>query len=208
MPGKDLVPVPSPTGKRNGGNGGWPYAGPGAYSTYTEEVGAEICRRLVTGEPMAWITRDDHMPNARTVYAWLQVNPKFAAEVEISNRLGHDARAAWALEESLYPREAEERTVRHSAKGAEVTIRKFDNVNRSRLVVDTTMKLLGQWDARYRRQAEQEALENERRGGVEERIKVEGGLPDVEQTGSHINGKSVPDDRFGGIEDPTNGETP
>jgi hypothetical protein len=42
----------------------------GRPSLYTDEIAAEICRRLADGESLNAICRDDHMPNKSTVWAW------------------------------------------------------------------------------------------------------------------------------------------
>jgi hypothetical protein len=162
---------------------------------------------------MAWICRDAHMPSTRTVYDWQHRMPTFAAELEINQRLGHDARAAWILEEAYNPRVQEERTITYGANGqTELRIRKFDNVYRSRLIVDTTMKLLGQWDARYRQQAINELAARDASAEAE-RITIEGGLPpDATKTNGstppNANGHDTDAGSAGGLEDPTNGETP
>jgi hypothetical protein len=162
---------------------------------------------------MAWICRDEHMPDYRTVYDWIQKNPKFASELEICKQIGNDSRAAWALEESYEPRVQEERTTTFGARGqAELKIRKYDNVNRSRLIVDTTMKLLGQWDARYRQQAINEQAARDAINEAE-RITIEGGLPpDVTKTNGstppNANGHDADAGGADGLDDPTNGETP
>ncbi|HEX3367074.1 hypothetical protein [Phenylobacterium sp.] len=62
---RTLAPQPSP---------------PGLYvSTYTPELGAEICRRLAVGESLRSICRrDPAMPTERTVWNWARAHPAFA----------------------------------------------------------------------------------------------------------------------------------
>lgn len=52
----------------------------GRPSTYTPEVGAEICVRLAEGETLTDICRDDHMPPRGTVTRWLvtDLHPDFS----------------------------------------------------------------------------------------------------------------------------------
>jgi hypothetical protein len=40
-------------------------------SASIDEIAAEICERLASGESLRAICRDDHMPKARTVYLWI-----------------------------------------------------------------------------------------------------------------------------------------
>ncbi len=39
--------------------------------SYTEEIAEEILGRIMDGESLRTICKDDHMPDARTVYRWL-----------------------------------------------------------------------------------------------------------------------------------------
>lgn len=50
----------------------------GRPSTYTEEMGDVICRRLVEGESIKQMCAGDDMPNASTVYTWIDRHPSFA----------------------------------------------------------------------------------------------------------------------------------
>lgn len=43
----------------------------GRPSSYTEELGDEICRRLAEGESLRSICRDDEMPTKSTVLLWV-----------------------------------------------------------------------------------------------------------------------------------------
>ena len=45
---------------------------------YSQVLATEICRRIVLGESVVGICRDPHMPQARTVYSWLQEHDDFA----------------------------------------------------------------------------------------------------------------------------------
>jgi len=49
----------------------------GRPSSYSEERAAEICARLVNGESLRAICRDDHMPDVKTVYLWMAQNEIF-----------------------------------------------------------------------------------------------------------------------------------
>ena len=69
----------------------------GRTTTYTEDVAEEIVERLSTGEPLAQICRDDHMPAARTVGDWRVVNETFAAAIARAREDGFDRIAADAL---------------------------------------------------------------------------------------------------------------
>ena len=69
----------------------------GRTTTYTEAAAQEIVERLSTGEPLAHICRDDHMPAPRTVGDWRAVNESFAANFARARDEGFDSIAADAL---------------------------------------------------------------------------------------------------------------
>jgi hypothetical protein len=48
-----------------------------AHSTYTLQLGAEICQRIALGESLRSICRDDAMPDQTTVYRWLRDDEDF-----------------------------------------------------------------------------------------------------------------------------------
>lgn len=51
------------------------------------EVQMEICQRLMLGESVRRICRDDHMPVQSTVFQWLVSNDRFRAAYELAKRL-------------------------------------------------------------------------------------------------------------------------
>lgn len=50
----------------------------GRPSTFSEEKADEICERLINGESLRAICKDDHMPSAVTVFKWLDKHEGFA----------------------------------------------------------------------------------------------------------------------------------
>jgi hypothetical protein len=49
----------------------------GRPSSFTQEVADEICDRISKGETLRTIILDEHMPERRTIYAWLEANEEF-----------------------------------------------------------------------------------------------------------------------------------
>lgn len=47
---------------------------------YDAKIGDEVCERLVNGESLRKITRDDHIPAASTIFKWLLENADFAEQ--------------------------------------------------------------------------------------------------------------------------------
>jgi hypothetical protein len=50
---------------------------PPGITGYTQEIGDEICERLVDGESLRRICLDDHMPSKSAVFRWLYDNRSF-----------------------------------------------------------------------------------------------------------------------------------
>src|ERR671921_110000 len=46
----------------------------GRPSLYTDELAAEICERLASGESLNAICRDEHMPTRQAVHEWIADN--------------------------------------------------------------------------------------------------------------------------------------
>jgi hypothetical protein len=111
-------------------------------SDFTSELLQEICDRLSKGEPLAVICRDDHMPSDRTVRNWMD-REDVSSAIAHARELGFDQIAADCLEIAddsshdvkLVGRDGEER---------EVCDTEF--VQRSKLRIDTRLKLLAKWD--------------------------------------------------------------
>lgn len=75
----------------------------GRPSTYTEEVGNEICRRIGNDEPLIKICAEEGMPARETVFSWLKLHDNFRASYENARkRQGHAVYDKLAqLEESV-----------------------------------------------------------------------------------------------------------
>ena len=50
---------------------------PGRPSTFSQEIADEIVRRMIEGESLTDICKDDHMPPRVTIYAWYDRHPEF-----------------------------------------------------------------------------------------------------------------------------------
>lgn len=113
---------------------------------YDPEIADEICDRLATGETLASITRDDHMPNRRSVTDWRHSNAAFRAKYDEARDIGHDAIAEEALRIADTPVEFEE--VTHGPQGT--TTKVGDSVGHRKLQVWARLQLLSAWNNRYR----------------------------------------------------------
>ncbi len=49
----------------------------GRPTKYTDALADEICRRIAEGEMLMQIVRDEHMPERKTVYNWMNEHDGF-----------------------------------------------------------------------------------------------------------------------------------
>ncbi|QII84248.1 terminase [Bordetella hinzii] len=110
----------------------------GRQSKFTPAIAAEICERLATGEPLAVICRDDHMPATRTVSDWRKEHEGFAADYARARLEGFDALAAQCLEIS----DNETHDWLMTKKGVIVN---EVAIGRAKLQVWTRLQLLAKW---------------------------------------------------------------
>ena len=52
----------------------------GRPTKYNEQIAAEICTRIVKGESLRSVCRDEKMPNIDTIYVWIGKHPLFAEQ--------------------------------------------------------------------------------------------------------------------------------
>lgn len=104
----------------------------GRPTDYCEEVADAICERLVAGESLRAICRDDEMPNITSVFKWLAKYPEFANQYA---RAREEQAEAFADEIVAISDENDGKAI--TADGQEVAV-VFDStaVARNRLRVD------------------------------------------------------------------------
>jgi hypothetical protein len=101
----------------------------------------EICKRLATGEPLAVICRDIGI-SRRTVGYWRQEDKEIAAAFDEARDDGFDAIARECMEIADDGR----RDYEVQEDGRELV--DHDHIQRSKLRVETRLKLLAKWDPR------------------------------------------------------------
>lgn len=100
-----------------------------------------ICARLSTGEPMAVICRELKL-NIRTVNHWREEDQGIADQFGDARDLGYDAIAA----DCMSIADDGKRDYSVGEDGREVV--DHDHIQRSKLRIDTRLKLLAKWDPR------------------------------------------------------------
>lgn len=115
-----------------------------------ENLVREICARLSTGEPLAQICRDMHMPGVQTVADWAAADDSISVSIARAREAGFDAIAADCL--AIADDSSQDFKQVFVAGDTPDDLAKapkaFDSehVQRSKLRVDTRLKLLAKWD--------------------------------------------------------------
>jgi len=107
-----------------------------------DQIIDEIIARLSQGEPLAQICRDPAMPHQQTVYDWRERQPDFAARFGQARDAGFDHIAL----DALHIADDGSRDYKKDADSRDVP--DFDHIARSKLRVETRLKLLAKWDPR------------------------------------------------------------
>lgn len=116
----------------------------GRPSKFTQAIADEICARLTQGEPLAVICRDAHMPDPATVWRWQQGNAALTQAIAHARDLGFDALAAECLE--IAEDGSQDYAEKKRPDGSTYEAFDSEHVQRSKLRIDTRLKLLSKWD--------------------------------------------------------------
>lgn len=116
----------------------------GRPSSFTAELAEEICDRLSKGEPLAVICRDEHMPAVRTVSDWTKAHEAFSANFARAREVGFDVIAAECL--AIAEDGSHDYKTKKRADGEEYEEFDSEHVQRSKLRIETRLKLLAKWD--------------------------------------------------------------
>jgi len=114
----------------------------GRPSLYSPEIAEEICERLSEGEPLAQICRDKHMPHDNTVRNWCAADQAVSVAIARAREAGFDQIALDAMQVA----DDCSRDYKKDADGRDVP--DHDHIQRSKLRVETRLKLLAKWDPR------------------------------------------------------------
>lgn len=105
----------------------------------TDEVLDEIVGRLSQGEPLRQICRDDRMPSWQTFYRWKAEDETLSRRIAGAREAGFDAIAEECLEIA-------DETAFDTVIGDNGDRANTEWISRSKLRVETRLKLLAKWD--------------------------------------------------------------
>lgn len=122
----------------------------------TPAIVDEIMDSIADGVPLREICRREGVPNWRTVYAWLDADEEMAARFARAREIGFDAIAEDILQ---------------NVDGVKAI---SEHIQRSKLQVETRLKLLAKWSPK--KYGDKQQVEVGNKDG--ETLKVENKLPD------------------------------
>lgn len=114
----------------------------GRPTSFRQHIADEICSRLSAGEPLAQICRDDHMPSVRTVSHWKAASEAFNSAIACAREEGFDQIAT----DCLGIADDGRNDTYEDGDGNKRT--DTDVIARSKLRIETRLKLLAKWDAK------------------------------------------------------------
>lgn len=107
----------------------------GRPSDYCEEIVDEICTRLMDGESLRSILNDEHLPTRKTVYSWLHNNREFLNRYTEAREIQADTFVDDMCD--IADDSTNDYMEKVSLSGEVKTVVDHENINRSRLRVDT-----------------------------------------------------------------------
>ena len=117
----------------------------GRPTTYTKELGDEICNLVSEGKPLKTFCREHGWP-WRTVFHWIEDNPEFAAQYQKARDIGMDAIAEEALEIANTPLTGEETETSTGPDGTIEKVKRADMLGHRKLQIWTRLQLLAKWN--------------------------------------------------------------
>lgn len=124
----------------------------GRPSSYNPVVAEKICELLSEGIPLREICRMEGMPAWRNIYFWMSRDEDLSAHIARARELGYDSIAEecldiadnstndWMDREQLNPRTKKVEVIR---------VVDAEHIQRSKLRIETRLKLLAKWSNKY-----------------------------------------------------------
>lgn len=117
-------------------------------SPYNDSHITSICEQLAVGTPLREICRQPGMPSWVSVYNWIHAHEDIASRIAHARELGFDAIAENCLEiaddgsNDYMEAQGDNADAGWRANG--------DHIQRSKLRIETRLKLLAKWSPKYR----------------------------------------------------------
>jgi len=101
----------------------------GRPSAYTPELADTVCNELTDGVPLAEICRREEMPSRQTIYNWMKADENLSLRIARAREDGEERIAVNLMK---------------VANGDEGFSKQ--DVQRDKLIIDTSLKLLAKWN--------------------------------------------------------------
>jgi hypothetical protein len=111
----------------------------GRPSTYDPAVATKICEQLSEGISLREICRQDGMPPWQTVYSWMERDASLVEAIARAREIGYDALA----EECLKIADDGTNDYVEGERGPQLN---SEHIQRSKLRIETRLKLLAKWN--------------------------------------------------------------
>ena len=112
--------------------------------TRSPEVETRIIEGLCDGVPLRELCRQEGMPSWRAVYDWIAADADFASRIAHARDLGYDAIAEDILD--IADDGTNDYVQRKRQDGSTDTALDTEHVQRSKLRIETRLKLLAKWN--------------------------------------------------------------
>ena len=116
----------------------------GRPTKFTPAMARKIIDGLSGGTPLTIICQPKGMPGVRTVYDWMERDRKFSADIARAREAGYDRIALDAL--AIADEVTDKDTITFARGETEVSMPNKEWILRSKLRVETRLKLLAKWD--------------------------------------------------------------
>jgi hypothetical protein len=108
---------------------------PGSPTRFSEEIASYICKSISSGQTLREIAAENGMPATSVIHEWIRTHPSFSSSYRLAREEFADYMAMKALEV------AEDSTNDRKTDSKGRIIPNWENVNRSKLRVETYLKL-------------------------------------------------------------------
>lgn len=117
----------------------------GRPSTYDPEIARQMCEQLSEGIPLREICRQEGFPAWRTVYDWIAKDEDLSAHIAHAREVGYDSLAEECL--SIADDASNDWMEKFDKDGRSMGWQlNGDHVQRSKLRIETRLKLLAKWN--------------------------------------------------------------
>lgn len=111
---------------------------------FDAKIGLEVLARISKGETLASICREEGMPSTWTVQRWRKRVPEFDEAFDHAREMGFDALAEECVE--IAEDGTNDYVEKRAKDGSTYVALDAEHVQRSKLRIETRLKLLAKWD--------------------------------------------------------------